>query len=235
MTNSNYFSFCNTKSKVSSILNWLCFFNVLAFHFAFLSSYSLASSLTFLGVMDVIIFFTFAVYCPVSLLCDGIALFYIISTCKKEDLNAAILYIILFSILVFKNLYFVVTLCMRLDESVENEEISETTVHCTRERDSPLLSRLPKAYTVVESTNSVGSDYERSNYQRSSNQRSSYQHSDYQRSNYQGPIYEGTIYQEPNQEDLALSSLEDGTIPVAQSIPTPTPVPTCSGYFLVDC
>ena len=224
MTNSNYFSFYNTKSKVSSILNWVCFFYVLAFHFAFLSSYSLASSLTFLGVMDVTIFFTFAVYCPVSLLCDGIALYYIISTCKKEDLNAVIFYIILFSILVFKNLYFVVTFCMRVDESVEDEEISEITVHCTRERDSPLLSRLPKAYTVVESTNCVGSDYQRSNYQQS----------DYQQSDYQGPIYEGTIYQEPNQEDFALSSLEDGTIPVARSVPTPTPVPTCSGYFVAD-
>ena len=232
MTNPNYFSFYNTKSKVSSILNWVCFFYVLAFHFAFLSSYSLASSLTFLGVMDVTIFFTFAVYCPVSLLCDGVALYYIISTCKKEDLNAVILYIILFSILVFKNLHFVVTLCMRLDESVEDEEISEITVH-TRERDSPLLSRLPKAYRVVESTNCVGSDY-----QRSDNQRSDYQRSDYQRSDYQGPIYEGTIYQEPNQEDFALSSLEDGTLPVARSVPTPTPtptpVPTCSGYFVVD-
>lgn len=210
MTNSNYFGFYNTKSKVSSILNWVCFFYVLAFHFAFLNSYSLASSLTFLGVMDVTIFFTFAVYCPVSFLCDGIGLYYIISRYKKEDLNAVILYIILFSILVFKNLHFVVTLCMRLDESVEDEEISEITVH-TRERYSPLLSRLPKAYTVVESTNCVGSDY-------------------------QGLIYEGTIYQEPNQEDFALSSLEDGTLPVARSVPTPTPtpVPTCSEYFVVD-
>ena len=210
MTNSNYFSFYNTKLKVSNILNWVCFFYVIAFHFAFLSSYSLASSLTFLGVTDVTIFFTFAVYCPVSLLCDGIGLYYIISTCKKEDLNAVILYIILFSILVFKNLHFVVTFCMRLDESVEDEEISEITVH-TRERYSPLLSRLPKAYTVVESTNCVGSEY-------------------------QGSIYEGTIYQEPNQEDFAFSSLEDGTLPVARSVltPTPTPVPTCSESFVVD-
>ena len=105
MTNSNSSSgaaqtICNCNNRVSIILNWICFSCFLFLYFVFFNSYTFTSLLTFLGIMDVTVFFTLAVFAPVSLLCDAVALFYIILNYEKENFIPTAIYIILFSILI---------------------------------------------------------------------------------------------------------------------------------------
>lgn len=153
------------------------------------------------------------------MLCDTVALFLIMSTYKTQDFNPTILYLILFSIFVLKNIFYIVISILEpwnddteelehtfqtpiaTDRYLNNNARSNTVeIHEIEECQTPIsnFSVLPKA-TLISRTNpllTVSDDqlvFDNSNYFRFD---------------------------------------RDDTIPVARALPTPTP--TCSGYFVSD-
>jgi hypothetical protein len=175
------------------------------------------------------------VYVAISLLCDTIAFLTIISTYKTEDFDPATLYLILFSIFVFKNIFFIVALIM--------ESPNDDTGELQHTLQTPITTVRSNTEYIGNNSLDTFETHEIEEYRTPTSNNFSLPKAI--PISYTDPFL--TLSDEQRVSDLTvvtglrrISDLtvidsnyfrfeQDDTIPVATALPTP--MPTCSGYF----